>query len=173
LTNVEIKIRYQKNHRTDGVLRKIGAEFDKKVIQTDTYFHVDKGWLKIRETDSSLPQLIQYFREHAEGPRSSHYEIVHLKNAEKVKQTLATEHGIRGVVKKSREIWTWKNVCIHFDCVEKLGDFLEFEAVIQRGESASDGQKKVEWLMKKFGIQNKNLEYRSYGDLLDQEISCD
>ena len=165
MRNMEIKARYQRTRHADEILAQIGARFDKIETQTDTYFDVDNGRLKIRERDTGDPQLIQYFRKDEEGPRPSYYELVHLKNVDKVKETLDREHGIRVIVKKKREIWIWENVRIHFDIVEHHGDFIEFEAVLEDEKYLPVEQQKVEWLMKKFGIQRKDLIVHSYGDM--------
>ena len=165
MRNIEIKARYQRTRHTDETLAKIGAHFEKIETQTDTYFGVNNGRLKIRERDSGPPQLIQYFREDEERPRPSYYEIVHLRDVEKVKETLEREHGIRVIVKKKREIWIWENVRIHFDIVEELGDFIEFEAVLKDDRDIPGERQKVEWLMKEFGIHRKDLIIRSYGEM--------
>jgi adenylate cyclase class 2 len=166
MTNVEIKTRYTKTRRTETILKKIGAHFDRVEAQKDTYFAVNSGMLKIRERDSDLPQLIQYFRGDEKAPRPSYYEIIHLRNVEKVRETLEREHGILGVIVKEREIWLWENVRIHFDKVEKLGEFLEFEAVLEYDSDVEEESKKVRWLMKKFKIQEKNLLKESYIDFI-------
>lgn len=164
--NVEIKARYRKTRRTEGLLKRLDAAFVAIERQTDTYYDVENGWLKIRERDSGMAELIQYFRKESEGPWESFYEMVHLKNATKVKQALEMEHGICAVVKKLRHVWIWKNVRIHFDEVEGAGEFLEFEAVIGQGVDAVSGRKRIEYLMKVFGISKKELIYQSYGDIL-------
>lgn len=166
MTNIEIKARYQRTRLTDETLVKIGAQFDRIETQTDTYFDVNNGRLKIRVRDSGVPQLIQYFREDSEGPRPSFYELVHLKDVRKVKKTLENEHGIRVIVRKKREIWIWENVRIHFDIIENLGDFIEFEAVIESDMDISMEQKRVEFLIEEFGISKNDLIGQSYGDLL-------
>lgn len=167
MTNIEIKAKYRKSDQTKGVLEKIGARFERIEMQTDTYFNVENGKLKIRERDSGLPQLIQYFRKEEERPKPSYYEIVHLRNVKKVKETLTREYGIRVIVKKKRELWTWKNVRIHFDAVEDLGHFLEFEAVIEKNTDDEEGYRKLKRLMKKFGITQKDLVSQSYVDLIE------
>lgn len=166
MTNVEIKATYVRTAKTDKVLEKIGARLEGVEDQVDTYFDVDSGRLKIRERNTDIPQLIQYFREDKKGPRPSYYEIVHLRNAEKVKEALTREHGVRVVVEKKREIWVWENVRIHFDRVQNLGEFLELEAVVEKEGDKSEGQKKIRWLMDKFGIKTEHLIGQSYSDLL-------
>ena len=164
VTNIEIKARYRKNRRTRSVLKKIDASFKATKKQIDTYFQVEVGMLKIREEDGSTPQLIQYVRSNGEGPVSSHYEIEHLKDPVSVMNRLRREHGFRGVVRKTREIWMWKNVRIHFDRVYRLGEFIEFEAVMEEGRVFSEEVEKVQSLMRTFGLTGKELIFQSYID---------
>ncbi|MBN2030872.1 class IV adenylate cyclase [bacterium] len=166
MINIEIKALYDRTPSTDRLLKKYGFLFDRTENQMDTYFHVNYGRLKIRERDGGDPQLIQYFRDDQKGPKQSYYEIVHLKNVEQVKSTLEEEHGILVIVKKKREIWTWQNIRIHFDCVEKLGNFIEFEIVIDTDGNIQTGQQKAEWLMKKFHLSKTDLIAQSYSDLI-------
>ena len=140
--------------------------FERIEIQTDTYFRVNYGRLKIRERDCGDPQLIQYFRDDQKGPRPSYYEVIHLKNMDQVKSTLEEEHGIYAIVKKKREIWTRENIWIHFDCVEELGNFIEFEIELGMHGNIEAGQQKAEWLMKKFHLSRKDLIGQSYADLI-------
>ncbi len=166
MINIEIKAWYNKTSSTDQLLKKYGFVFDHSEIQLDTYFHVNYGRLKIRERDKGDPQLIQYFRDDQKEPKQSYYEIVHLKKVEQVKSTLEEEHGIMVVVEKKREIWTWQNIRIHFDRVEKLGNFIEFEIVIETDGDMEAGQQKAEWLMNKFRLSKADLVAQSYSDLI-------
>ena len=166
MRNVEIKARYRKTKQTERLPKKIGARFEKVEVQKDTYFNVDRGRLKIRERDSEAPQLIQYFREDEDRPRPSYYEIVHLKDVDRIRETLEREHGVRGIVRKRREIWVWENVRIHFDVVEELGEFLEFEAVLETNDGVESGEKRVRELVERFGIGEEDLVGLSYIDLL-------
>ena len=170
MINIEIKAWYNKTPSTDQLLKKYGFLFDGTENQMDTYFQVDYGRLKIRERDKGDPQLIQYFRDDRKGPKQSYYEIIHLKNVEQVKSTLAEEHGILVIVKKKREIWKWENIRIHFDCVEELGNFIEFEIVIDTDGDIQTSQRKAEWLMNKFHLLKTDLIARSYSDLIVDQI---
>ena len=170
MTNIEIKARFRRTRRSNNTLKKIGAHFEAVESQIDTYFNVDNGRLKIRERDTGAPQLIQYFREDKHSPRPSYYEIVHLGSVERVKKTLQKEHGIRAVVRKKREIWIWEKVRIHFDIVERLGDFIEFEAVMDDKSEMMIREEEVRRLMVEFGIDEQHLVKESYVDLMEREM---
>jgi predicted adenylyl cyclase CyaB len=164
--NIEIKAYYEWTPGTYDILKDIGATFQKVEMQTDHYYGVNGGRLKIRERSPGDPQLIQYFRDDEKGPKLSKYALVTLRNMKVVKKKMEEEHGISGVVKKHREIWLWQDVRIHFDQVDNLGNFIEFEAVIQEEAEQEANEKKVKELMKVFGIKEKDLVKGSYVDLL-------
>ena len=164
MTNIEIKARYIRNRRTRHVLNKIEATYHSFEKQIDTYFRVEYGLLKIRERIGETSQIIQYVRSKGEGPVPSHYEIVHLKDEEKVMTMLDREHGLKGVVRKQREIWLWENVRIHFDHVDRLGKFIEFEAVMDEKSDVGEEAKKIRWLMDRFSLTKKDIVFQSYID---------
>ena len=168
MTNIEIKARFRKTSRIDETLKKIGARFEIRERQTDTYFRVNQGRLKLREREPGTTQLVQYFREDRGHPRPSNYEIVEVDHVDEVKARLIREHGIRAVVIKNREVWLWKNVRIHFDRVEKLGEFLEFEAVVEEEKQIESDRKHVAWLMDEFGIRKEDVIPESYVDLIER-----
>lgn len=166
MRNVEIKARYRRTRKTDSVLKRFKARKSGDLIQTDTYFDVNAGRLKVREHQDGHAEMIHYVRQEQDGPRISNYEIVPLRNKNSIKAILKKEHGIRAVVKKHREVWLWRNVRIHFDQVEDLGSFIEFEVVLGRDETEAEGHEKIGILMTAFGITMKDLIYQSYEDFL-------
>ena len=168
MKNIEIKARYSKTNRAREILKTIETEFSRTEIQTDTYYNIENGRLKIREIESGPSQLVHYFRENKAGPRPSRYEIVSLREVKKVKARLQEEHGLLGIVKKKREIWVWKNVRIHLDVVDGLGRFLELEAVVDKEEDMKNDETKVRWLMEKFDIEEKDLVAESYIDMVER-----
>ena len=91
-----------------------------------------RGWLKLREADDALPELIAYTRPtETSGPRASTYEIAQLDNAENWKRLLGRVLDSECVVKKTRTLWTWNYTRVHLDVVESLGEFLELETVVK------------------------------------------
>jgi len=165
--NLEIKARFQWSHDIDDILEEIDAKFETAEIQTDTYFNVNNGRIKIRERQGKDAQMIQYFRDDKADVKESRYSMVHVKNPEAVKSILTREHGIREVVHKHREVWIWENVRINFDKVKKLGEFIELEAIIDDDNSGEICENRIRELMVKFDIKKHNLIEQSYIDLLE------
>ena len=168
MRNVEIKARFRRHRKTDRTLQRFKARRTLVEDQVDTYFDVSNGRMKIREHADGSAELIHYVREENEGPRISHYEIVPLKSEEHIREILEREHGIRAVVRKRREVWMWRNARIHFDDVEGLGSFVEFEVVLGRDETEEGGREKAEMLMSALGVTARDLIYQSYEDFFRQ-----
>ena len=74
--------------------------------------------------------------------------------------------GVLLVVEKERKIYIYKNIRIHIDRVKKLGNFIEFEAVLNDGEQEKDNHLKLEILMKRLDLSKNQLISKAYADLL-------
>jgi predicted adenylyl cyclase CyaB len=134
--------------------------------QCDTYFHVAHGRLKLREIEGQPAVLIAYRRPDTTEARTSAYRLVPVPDSASLKAALADTLGVRGTVRKRREIFLWKNVRIHLDRVEGLGDFIEFEAVLRPEEAESEGRRLLQVLVEQFLLQPAQLVGPSYSDLL-------
>ena len=55
----------------DEIAKKIGARYEGQYHQKDTYYRVDDGRLKLRETGTEESQLIYYLRPDQRGPAVS------------------------------------------------------------------------------------------------------
>lgn len=96
----------------------------------------------------------------------SQYSYVETDQPEQMERVLADSIGVRGIVKKTRYLYIYKQTRIHFDKVEKLGVFMEFEVVLQPNESIELGTRIAEELMKVFGIKDEDLMEGAYMDEL-------
>ena len=122
--NVEIKARCANAEKIRNYLRANNADFKGVDTQTDTYFNVANGRLKLRE-GTIENNLIFYERDNQAGPKSSNFILTKIAEADKLKESLSKANGIKTVVKKKREIYYIKNVKFHIDEVEGLGSFVE------------------------------------------------
>jgi predicted adenylyl cyclase CyaB len=134
--------------------------------QTDTYFGCTVGRLKLREIEGQPPQLIDYMRPDEPGAKASDYRIVEFADAETIRAVLTETLGILVVVVKRREIFLDHNVRIHLDEVQRLGSFLEFEAVLSDTVDAEAGQRQIVSLREQFVIADADLVRNSYSDML-------
>src|SRR3954462_654179 len=128
--NLELKARCPDPARVTEILTELGARHEWVKRQVDTYFHVPRGRLKLREQDAKPAELIAYDRANETDVRASDYQIVLIPDPATLISALTRTLGVRVVVAKRRTLSLWHNVRIHLDEVERLGSFLEFEAVI-------------------------------------------
>lgn len=143
------------------------AEFRGTDLQTDTYFKVGNGRLKLRQGNIEN-SLIFYTRENIAGPKISQVNLFQVnQDSDTLKQILINANGIKVVVKKKREIWFIDNVKFHIDEVEGLGSFVEIEAIDKDGHLGLEKIKEqCDHYLHQFNITEENLLTHSYSDLL-------
>jgi adenylate cyclase, class 2 len=184
--NVEIKARCADPARARTTLLKLGARFVGPDHQTDTYFQVPTGRLKLREGEIEN-NLIFYARPDQGGPKRSDVMLYGTRPGSELKPLLDAALGTLVVVEKRREIYfvevsdidlpddpaaasrarDRENVKVHLDTVTGLGSFVEIEAVDldgSLGPALLDAQ--CRRLMARLGIEAGDLVAASYSDLL-------
>jgi len=164
--NIEIKARCNNPKSIRNYLINHKAELKGTDEQTDTYFNVPNGRLKLREGNIEN-NLIFYQRNNQAGPKSSHFNLVKVEDAKGLKEVLAKSMGVKVIVKKRREIFYINNVKFHIDEVPGLGSFVEIEAGnILAGLSAIQLKEQCDYYMKGLGIADNDLVEISYSDML-------
>jgi len=101
--------------------------------QTDTYFNVSKGRLKLREGNIEN-SLIYYERQNVADAKQSDVLLYPHQRDPSLKDILTKLHGIKVVVNKIRKIYFIENVKFHFDTIEEIGTFVEVEAIDNTGK---------------------------------------
>jgi len=162
LRNIELKARLRNREAALRVCAELGAAPQGDIHQVDTYFAVPQGRLKLREAPGRT-ELVQYFRPDVAGARGCDYQLAGVDAT--VKPLLAEALGIIAVVDKVRTLYLWHNVRIHVDRVSALGDFLEFEAVLDEAHHDDDGHQKLSMLTERFGLSPADLCPHSYLEL--------
>lgn len=150
MRNVELKARLADRGLAKACCEDLGAAFQGDIHQVDIYFRVPEGRLKLREKDPGGGELIFYRREDVAEARTSDYYLA--PAAPELKTLLTNAFGVIAVVDKVRSLWFWKNVRIHLDRVQGLGDFIEFEAVLSQDHNEADGHEKVAHLQETFSL---------------------
>ncbi|MEM7412356.1 MAG: class IV adenylate cyclase [Myxococcota bacterium] len=165
--NLEIKARCADLAAARRVAEERATETVGVDEQTDTYFIVPHGRLKLRESSLSGGQLVPYLRPDQPGPKRSDYQLVPVPDPPALKRLLAAILGVHRIVRKRREIFLVDNVRIHLDEVDGLGTFLELEAVFDgRADSLPEEQRKVDALMAALGVRAEDLLEGSYEGLV-------
>ena len=164
--NVEIKARCHSPERIRQYLIDHNAEFKGVDEQTDTYFDVPNGRLKLREGNIEN-NLIFYERDNQQGPKKSRFHLVKIENAQGLKDVLTKSNGIKTIVKKKREIYYIGNVKFHIDEVPGLGSFAEIEAGNVFADLSQDElQQQCDFYLGELGIRHEDLIENSYSDML-------
>jgi adenylate cyclase class 2 len=165
--NVELKARDADPARSLEICLTLGAEDRGELWQRDTYFQVAHGGLKLREQTPGAPHLIQFARADEPQARESRYRIVEVAgDAETLVAALDAALGVRGVVEKRRRLLLWRDVRIHLDVVERLGTFVELEAVAPPASDLTVEHARVAELREALGIVDERLVERGYAALL-------
>jgi adenylate cyclase, class 2 len=113
-----------------------------------------------------MAELISYRRADRDGPKVSNYRIVPVVDPEATAAALADALGVRAVVEKARRLLLWKNVRIHLDTVDRLGTFVELEAVSASPGGLYTEEAKITELRSALAITDDLLVARGYADLL-------
>ena len=158
MQNLEIKATYDDLDRARQLAMDLSAEKMWTKRQTDTYFIASVGKLKLRQVDDEPAELIAYQRPNESTAKLSDYLIYRSAQGTDLSHCLNHALGIDTKVIKKRTLFLWNNVRIHFDEVEELGAFIEFEAVLENSESLDISQERVEFLLKHFQIQKEHLK---------------
>ena len=130
--NVEIKARIADPASLRARVTALATAPPAVLSQTDTFFVVPRGRLKLRELGDGAGQLIFYERPDRPGPKTSSYTRVACADPRALAAMLGAALGVRGVVHKRRELFLAGRTRIHLDDVRGLGHFLELEVKIGR-----------------------------------------
>ena len=179
-SNVEFEVKYSKNvefkakcnnlERVRAFLIENDAKYTGTDNQTDVYFSLPYGKLKIRSGNIEN-SIIYYVRKNHPEPKTSRVSII--ENPEPMMiHILMDMPSVKAVVKKKREIYLIQNVRFNLDEVEELGSFIEVEAI---DENRKIGKGKLEQqcnhYKKELKINDRDLVAESYSDLLIKKRS--
>lgn len=164
MRNLEYKARIEDPKPYQAKARTLGADLWGDLRQTDTYFAVPNGRLKLRETAGLQGELVFHQRDEDGADRPSNYEVVHTKEPLALRNLLATALGVLAVVKKRRTLLVLDGARIHLDNVEGLGRFLELEVPVH--EDDAPARDMINWLLGQLDLSWEQCIRASYVDLV-------
>ena len=131
MRNIETKAQVEDlQHVLDRALS-IGAEDHGVQRDTDTYFRVANGRLKLRVSEGVHGgTLIAYQRPDLSGSRDSDYRLVAIPDPAALCEALHETLGVLVEVRKRRHLLIYGATRIHLDEVDDLGSFVELETVL-------------------------------------------
>ena len=172
---VELKARVGDHEFLRTKLSALGAEYTGTFQQSDLYFKVPEGRLKLREVENNgTAELIYYERENIAGPKSDDAFILKVQEPEDLKKILKKILTPLIVIEKVREIYQYQGTAVssnypyiqvHLDTVKNLGKFVELE--METSEKTQEKDKEILYnFANELGIEEKQLVELSYSDLL-------
>lgn len=164
--NIEIKARSTRSAAIRKFLQSKGARFAGTDHQTDTYFRVPQGRLKLRQGNVEN-NLIAYQRPDTAGQRRSDFWISRAEDPKALRTVLENSLGILVEVVKRREIYYIGNVKFHLDEVDGLGSFVEIEAGnLLEDLPVETLEEQCAFYCREFGIGEEDYLKGSYSDML-------
>ena len=141
-----------------------GAARHASLTQTDWYFRVPKGRLKLRVAGAARGgELIAYLRPDKTAARTSEFQRMSAPDAAGTRRLLERMLGRRACVRKRREVWLYRNARIHLDTVDGLGRFIEIEVVVTEG--MPQARALLRELREVLGIGDEDLIAGSYAEM--------
>ena len=164
--NVEIKARCTNPEKIREILKQSKADFKGSDHQIDTYYKVARGRLKLRQGNIENA-LIHYQRDDQQGPKTSQIKLFKTTPGTALSEVLDEALESWVIVDKLREIYFIDNVKFHIDQVQKLGSFIEIEAIDQHGtRTAAQLQQQCQHYLELFGVSDQDLLAHSYSDMI-------
>ncbi|NUM69367.1 MAG: class IV adenylate cyclase [Ignavibacteriaceae bacterium] len=164
--NYEFKASATDINELENKFKGLNPEFRGTDHQTDTYFNVPEGRMKLREGNIEN-SLIFYERENLKDAKVSRILLYRHNPDPVLKEILTKVNGIKAVVKKERKIYFIDNVKFHFDNVEGLGSFIEVEAIDANGDLGIEKiREQCLFYANFFGIRESDYISHSYSDLI-------
>lgn len=164
--NIECKIPCSDTSEVERRACDLGASFQWRRCQRDTYFPVPSGRLKLREVEGKWGEVIFYRRADTSGARESLYRITPEPDPEGMRALLASALGVIVTVTKTRTLYLLGSTRLHIDEVEELGSFVEIEDVVSGNAEEDDSNRRVEELAGRLGLDVSHSVPVSYADLL-------
>jgi adenylate cyclase class 2 len=163
--NYEIKCRLSSDNfkNIKSLLSKNGSYEYSIEKQTDIYYKVKSGRLKLRIINDKTSNLIFYNRADSKVERVSNYLISSSENFKELEIILSKQFDILIRVVKKREIFIKDNVRIHIDAVKDLGKFLEIEVIY---DNLAKAKIQMTNLIDNLNLNKKDFIKVSYSDLL-------
>jgi adenylate cyclase class IV len=170
MQNIEIKCRYEDLALAERLARdEVGAARHGRLEQTDTYFNIRPGRLKLRHTRGDEPErfeLIFYRRWNRPAAMTSDYQILPVADGPRTLDFFRDALGVKVEVKKSRLVYLNDNLRIHLDTVEGRGSFLELELIVTPAHPADECRARMQELVGLLQIRRDDQVQLSYSDLL-------
>jgi len=165
--NAEVKARVRDMSALRARAEALCDQPPTRLHQTDTFYRVPSGRLKLRVFPDRPCELIAYHRSDEAGAKTSEYHIVRSEDPEAFRRLLDAVLDVRGVVAKTRHLYLVGQTRIHIDEVEGLGSFMELEVVLREDQNEEEGAAIADELLERLGIESSDRLAGAYIDMLE------
>ncbi|KHJ92505.1 putative adenylyl cyclase CyaB [Oesophagostomum dentatum] len=171
--NVEIKAKVRNREEILKLAKGLTGTEPTLLIQHDIFYNSPQGRLKMRsveEQGEERTELIWYDRPDQVGPKLCNFTKFEVPAGirDPLKEVLRSSMGVKGEVKKVRNLFLLDRTRIHIDNVEGLGDFMELEVCLRGSEQATDGEHIADEIRQKLGVLSEDLLEGAYMDMLNE-----
>ena len=163
MKNLELKVRLPNPTEVQTIIKQYFIEI---LDQTDTYFRVTNGRLKLREEVGKEAFMIQYQRPDTATEKVSEYHLYQIPDVIQFWQIFGPTLQVEVVVKKIRHLYLYENARIHIDTVYDLGSFLEIEVVINNTKQEETASTIMDYLVNLMKITDCEKIKCGYRELL-------
>ncbi len=167
ILNFEFKAKTSDLEKAEKKLLSLNPKFIGEDNQTDTYFNVQNGRLKLREGNIENA-LIYYERPNTASAKQSNVLLYKHDPDKTLKEILTKSLGVKVIVNKKRKIYFIDNVKFHFDTIKELATFfIEVEAIsTNEKNSVEQLEAQCKTYASLFNIQAEDYVSFSYSDLI-------
>lgn len=167
MINLEIKIRILNSEEIKKKVLEIKAKPMGILHQFDTYFIVGNSRLKLRE-EKNKSYFVYYKRPDILDSKFSKYYILNIPIyfSRVAKKLFSFIFDVKVVIKKTRDLFLYKNTRIHLDKVDNLGEFIEIETVFIENDKEDDLKREHYFVIDFLGLKNLEKVKESYSDLM-------
>ncbi|MBZ5622190.1 MAG: CYTH domain-containing protein [Acidobacteriia bacterium] len=164
-TNIELKAHCSSLAAAHAVCTSLGGSLIRSQLQTDTYFAVPQGRLKLRQHGSSA-YLIYYNRADQPSEREASFDLFPIGgDSARLADLFSSLFGARTTVVKNRDTYEWEGCLINLDSVRGIGEFLEIEVPVEKVQSQERAFQLAARLKREFGITPADVVPWSYADI--------
>ena len=143
----------------------IGSMYEGKDDQTDTYFGVPDGFMKIRETSLDQDHVLFYRRPNIADIHTCESFASHVTEIDSMRALLENAFGTRAVIRKTRETFVRQNCRILFDRLSKNRTFLTVRYDLGPGETPEEATRELETFLEAFDCDRTKRLAQSYCEI--------
>lgn len=143
----------------------IDSMYEGKDEQTDTYFGVPEGYLKIRESSIDHDRLLFYRRGREDGPQVCEAWTAPVDPVAPLAAVLEAAFGVRARVRKTREIFVRQNLRIQIDRLRGGGTFVVLRWDLGPGDAPREGIEALVAFAERVGLSRESWIRESYCEM--------